>query len=160
MGGHADDDKKRDDGSPAGARGIVTGTGYSGTPLVRKLGIKPGYRLWLQDPPEYYFDLLGPLPEGAREAGEDEKGIEFAHVFALTEEELARGLERGRDRIAPDGMVWASWPKKASGVASELDGNAVRRVGLAAGLVDVKVCAVDETWSALKFVFRLEDRPG
>lgn len=133
--------------------------GYSGTPLVRKLGIKPGFRLWLVDAPDHYFDLLGPLPEDAREARPREKGIEFAHVFALTEKSLARGLERARDRIAPNGMVWASWPKKSSGVETELDGNAVRGIGLGSGLVDVKVCAIDDTWSGLKFVFRLVDRP-
>lgn len=134
--------------------------GYSGTPLVRKLGIKPGNRLWLADPPSHYFELLGALPEGVREARPREKGLEFAHVFAVTEKALTRSLERARDRIAADGMVWASWPKKASGVETELDGNVVRRIGLDAGLVDVKVCAVDEVWSGLKFVFRLVDRPG
>ena len=133
--------------------------GYSGTPLIRKLGIKPGFRLWLSDEPGHYPDLLGPLPEGAREARPREKDLEFAHVFALTEASLRRGLERARGRSAPDGMVWASWPKKSSGVRTELDGNIVRRVGLAAGLVDVKVCAIDDTWSGLKFVFRLVDRP-
>ena len=81
-------------------------------------------------------------------------------MFATTVAGLERGLSGAKTRIAPDGMVWVSWPKKASGVATELDGNVVRQTGLASGLVDVKVCAVDETWSGLKFVYRLADRPS
>lgn len=138
----------------------MSAAGYSGTPLVRKLGIEPGARFWLLDPPEGYRETLGPLPEGAREAGPEERGIEVAHVFATDRAALTAGLERARRRIAPDGIVWLSWPKKSSGVESELDGNVVREIGLASGLVDVKVCAVDEVWSGLKFVVRLEDRPA
>ncbi len=134
--------------------------GYSGTPLVRKLGIREGDRMWVEGAPEHYWDLLGPLPEGAGPAEPDEEDLPFAHVFATSRTNLERRLRGARDRIAPNGMAWASWPKKASGVDTELDGNVVREVGLRTGLVDVKVCAVDETWSGLKFVYRLADRPG
>ena len=135
-----------------------TSAGYSGTPLVRKLGIRAGDRIALWDPPEGYWDLLGGVPEGTREAAPGDHEIEFSHVFATTVEGLVAGLEAARERMAVDGMVWLSWPKKASGVETELDGNAVRRLGLESGLVDVKVCAVDETWSGLKFVIRVADR--
>lgn len=132
--------------------------GYSGTPLVRKLGIKPGYRLWTFDAPEGYGALIGELPDGARPAEPGERGIEFLHVFATTRAALARGLAEARERMAEDGMVWLSWPKKASGVETELDGNVVRGIGLDAGLVDIKVCAVDDDWSGLKFVIPVKDR--
>lgn len=126
--------------------------------MIRKLGIKPGFRLRVWDPPENYWDLLGELPPDAKAVTGRTKDIEFAHVFATTLAGLTKGLEAARAAIAMNGMVWASWPKKASGVETELDGNVVRRTGLDAGLVDIKVCAVDETWSGLKFVYRLEDR--
>lgn len=134
--------------------------GYSGTPLVRKLGIKPGYRVWSFGAPEGYGALLGELPAGVRPAEPGERGIEFLHVFATTRGALEHGLAQARARMAEDGMVWLSWPKKASGVDTELDGNVVRGIGLGAGLVDVKVCAVDQVWSGLKFVVRVADRTG
>ena len=132
--------------------------GYSGTPLVRKLGIKPGHRLWSFDAPDGYADLLGPLPEGARAAAPGERGLEFLHVFATRRAALERGLAEARARMSENGMVWLSWPKKASGVATELDGNVVRAIGLAHGLVDIKVCAVDDVWSGLKFVIPVAER--
>ncbi len=138
----------------------MSGAGYSGTPLIRKLGIRSGDRMWLFDPPPGYRDLLGTLPEGAREAGRGERGVEFLHVFATTRAALARGLMEARARMAENGMVWLSWPKKASGVATELDGNVVRVAGLEEGLVDIKVCAVDDVWSGLKFVIPVADRVG
>ncbi len=133
--------------------------GYSGTPLIRKLGIKAGFRMWLDAAPDHYWSLLGPLPEEARAAAAQDEEIEFAHVFATTRKDLTDRLEEAKRRIAPTGMVWVSWPKKASGVETELDGNVVRQLGLDSGLVDIKVCAVDETWSGLKFVYRVADRP-
>lgn len=148
------DDKVRD------REPLVSPAGYSGTPLVRKLGLEPGHRMWLFDPPEGYDDLLGPLPDGAGPAAPADRDVDFLHVFATTREALERGLASARERMAQDGMVWLSWPKKSSGVTSELDGNVVRAIGLEAGLVDIKVCAVDETWSGLKFVIRLADRVG
>lgn len=135
-----------------------TSAGYSGTPLVRKLGIKEGYRMRLLNAPAYYRELLGTLPEGCRVANPDEAGVEFSHVFATTRDELRAGLETAKAAMSRDGMIWLSWPKKSSGVQTELDGNVVRETGLETGLVDIKVCAVDDTWSGLKFVIRVADR--
>lgn len=125
---------------------------------MRKLGIKPDYRVAVWNAPDDYWELLGNLPEGCREAEPGDHDIEFCHVFALDEEDLVAGLAAAKRSMATDGMVWLSWPKKASGVETELDGNRVRRIGLESGLVDIKVCAVDETWSGLKFVIRVADR--
>ena len=138
----------------------MTPAGYSGTPLARKLGMKPGARVWVVDPPGHYWELLAPLPAGVRPARPRERGIEIVHIFARTRRQVSGGLERARRRIAPSGMVWISWPKQSSGVETELDGNVVRALGLATGLVDVKVCAVDDVWSGLKFVIRVADRGG
>lgn len=132
--------------------------GYSGTPLVRKLGIKEGFRIAVTNPPAGYWDLLGDLPNGVREATPRDREVEFSHVFATTRTALLAGLAAAKGRMASDGMVWLSWPKKASGVATELDGNVVRGLGLDEGLVDIKVCAVDDVWSGLKFVIRVKDR--
>lgn len=133
--------------------------GYSGTPLIRKLGIKEGYRMQVMDPPKDYWDLLGDLPEGVRVLKTSRSSdLNFVHIFATRKKELQRRFESARARIVDDGMIWASWPKKSSSVDSELDGNLVRSIGLDASLVDVKVCAIDETWSGLKFVVRVEDR--
>jgi hypothetical protein len=131
--------------------------GYSGTPLHKKLGIKPGHKAWIRGEPEGYAPEL-------RKAGEFEivkrlsGELDFIHVFTDSRAELQREIPRLRDSLAPDGMLWVSWPKKSSGKITDLDENIVRDLGLKSGLVDVKVCAVDEAWSALKFVFRLKDR--
>lgn len=132
--------------------------GYSGTPLVHKLGIRPGFSILAVNPPEDYWARLGDLPAEVDVVKADDARLDLVHLFATDRRTLVEGFERYRRRIAPAGMIWASWPKKASGVDTELDGNVVRGIGLAAGLVDVKVCAVDETWSGLKFVIRREDR--
>jgi hypothetical protein len=132
--------------------------GYSETPLVRKLGIKPGSRIHTIDAPRDYWELIGELPPDARAAEEGERELEIVHFFVTTEDAAVAAFEAGRERIAPNGMIWASWPKKSSGVPSELDGNRVRHLGLERGLVDIKVCAVDETWSGLKFVIPVADR--
>lgn len=130
--------------------------GYSGTPLVQKLGIKPGARVQIVSEPADFRSVLGPLPEGVRPTARGE--LDFAMVFTKTTADLARRFVALRDRLAPNGTLWVSWPKKTSGVATELTENVVRDFGLAQGLVDVKVCAVDDTWSGLKFVRRLKDR--
>lgn len=137
----------------------MTPAGYSGTPLPRKLGIKPGMRCVLLDAPAHYHDLLSDdLPDDVTFATSPAPGDAFVHLFtdrAAGLEDRLRGL---RSSIARDGMVWVSWPRKASGVATDVTGDVVREAGLAAGLVDVKVCAVDETWSGLKFVIRRAER--
>lgn len=130
--------------------------GYSGTPLVDKLGIKPGARLQFVSEPRSFAGLLGGLPDGTRIASRG--SLDFAMLFVKARSELEKGFARLRDRLEPNGMLWVAWPKKASGVETDLTEGIVRTFGLESGLVDVKVCAVDDTWSGLKFVRRLKDR--
>jgi len=132
--------------------------GYSGTPLVRKLGIKPGVTVVAHGAPGDYRELLGPIPEGAAVTDDLSPPASFVHLFATERAVVETELPRIKAALAKDGILWVSWPKKAAKVATDLDGNVVRGLGLDAGLVDVKVCAVDETWSGLKFVYRLKDR--
>jgi hypothetical protein len=132
--------------------------GYSGTPLPKKLGIKDGFRVTFAGAPS---DVLAELKAtlAACETARDAKAtLDFAMVFTKSKVELAKEFKRIAKVLAPAGMLWVSWPKKSSGVASDLDEGVVREIGLAAGLVDVKVCAVTEIWSGLKFVRRLKDR--
>lgn len=132
--------------------------GYSGTPLPKKLGIKPGFRVVLTDaPPEVIFELSPELSQciTVRDA---KTPIDFTMLFTKSRSALTKEFKRVSRQLAPAGMFWVSWPKKSSGVATDLDDNVVREIGLAAGLVDVKVCAVTEVWSGLKFVRRVKDR--
>lgn len=136
-------------------------TGYSGTPLVRKLGLKPGMCVRLLDAPGHYWDLLGDdaaaldLTVSSPDSAAD---VDFTHIFATDIATLRAHFEAARAAMAEDGMVWASWPKKSSGLESEIGRAEVMREGKAAGLVDIKVAAVDETWSGLKFVIPVADR--
>jgi hypothetical protein len=136
--------------------------GYSGTPLPKKLGIKDGFRIaFAEAPSDVLAELKSALAgcEVARDSARNGKApLDFAMVFTKSKAELAKEFKRMTKLLAPAGMLWVSWPKKSSGVASDLDENIVRDIGLAAGLVDVKVCAVTEIWSGLKFVRRLKDR--
>jgi hypothetical protein len=130
--------------------------GYSGTPLPKKLGIKSGFRVRLASAPEEVrAELRAALAECEIKAGDL---LDFAMLFTKSRAELAKEFSRMAKLLAPAGMLWVSWPKKSSGVASDLDENLVRGIGLDAGLVDVKVCAVTEVWSGLKFVRRVKDR--
>ncbi|MCG8463018.1 MAG: hypothetical protein MI919_42580 [Holophagales bacterium] len=141
--------------------------GYSKTPLAKKLGIRERVAIVAVDAPDHYPELLAPLPEGAvirhqLEGGRADSAA-FVHVFAREHASLEAELPRLVQALARDGILWISWPKKAAtrksaAWATDLDGNRVRTLGLAAGLVDTKVCAIDEIWSGLKFVYRLEDR--
>jgi hypothetical protein len=132
--------------------------GYSGTPLPKKLGIKSGARVCLVGcPPELRSELNAEL-SGCEKVENGKVPLDFAMVFTKSKTELTREFKSISKRLAPAGMLWVSWPKKSSGVAADLDENVVREIGLAAGLVDVKVCAVTETWSGLKFVRRVKDR--
>jgi len=133
--------------------------GYSGTPLVKKLGIKPGQRIALLGGPPQYRKTLGPLPDQVNCAEQLSDKLDFIQLFVTSQAELKRRFAESKRCLAVTGSLWVSWPKKASGVATDLNENIVREIGLALGLVDVKVCAVDETWSGLKFVYRLKDRP-
>jgi hypothetical protein len=132
--------------------------GYSGTPLIKKLGIKPGMHIAIIDAPEGYESTLGPLPDGVIRHNTVQSNLNFIHIFTLRSRQLRLQLPGLKTALAPDGMLWISWPKKASKVPSDLSGDVVRQMGLAIGLVDVKVAAVDAVWSGLKFVYRLADR--
>lgn len=132
--------------------------GYSGTPLPKKLGIKPGFRVSLLDTPADVRSELRSALAGCENVNDGKASLDFAMVFTKSKEELAKEFKRISKLLAPAGMLWVSWPKKSSGVSTDLDENIVREIGLAAGLVDVKVCAVTEVWSGLKFVRRVKDR--
>jgi len=132
--------------------------GYSGTPLPKKLGIKDGFRVCLVDSPREVVEELKPSLDKCEIARDSKLPLNFAIVFTKSKVSLAKEFKRISKQLAPAGMLWVSWPKKSSGVATDLDENIVREIGLAAGLVDVKVCAVTEVWSGLKFVRRLKDR--
>jgi len=129
--------------------------GYSGTPLPKKLGIKPGFRVRLTNAPN---EVREELREAMSECKQKGDALDFAIFFTKSRAELAAEFSRMAKLLAPAGMFWVSWPKKSSGVATDLDENVIRGIGLAAGLVDVKVCAVTGVWSGLKFVRRLQDR--
>jgi hypothetical protein len=132
--------------------------GYSNRTLPDKLGIKAGARIGLVAAPAGYDATLGKLPPGVVRAKALRGPLDLVQVFVKSRAELARRFPVFKKAIAIDGALWVSWPKKASGVTTDLDENAIRDIGLAHGLVDVKVCAVDEVWSGLKFVHRLADR--
>lgn len=132
--------------------------GYSGKPLAQKLGLKRGFKIALADPPPNYWALVGVPPQDVLVQGGDDGAADFVHIFAVQRQDLEGRLEELRARIAPKGMIWVSWPKKASKVPTDLDENVVRELALSVGLVDVKVCAVDETWSGLKLVIPVKSR--
>ena len=134
--------------------------GYSGTPLVQKLGIRPGARFGIRHAPPGFAALLTPWPAGATVTTPATGPLDGLIVFARTAAELEPEFAAGVPILAPAGMLWAAWPKKAAKVPTDLTEDRVRAIGLAAGVVDVKVCAIDETWSGLKFVRRLADRAG
>jgi len=132
--------------------------GYSRTPLVKKLGIKPGFKVFFANPPDNLQTLLGELPKNVTLLNKPMNPVDYIHLFTKNREELQTQLPILKEALAINGLFWISWPKKAAKVATDLDGNVVRDIGLQNGLVDVKVCAVDEIWSGLKFVYRLKDR--
>jgi hypothetical protein len=132
--------------------------GYSGTPLARKLGFAAGMEVFLTGASSEYRGLLEPLPDGVRFVSSPTESTALAHIFATRRVDLAAHLARLRERLAASAIVWVSWPKKASRVASELSENVVRELALPLGFVDVKVCAVSEVWSGLKLVVRKELR--
>lgn len=133
-------------------------TGYSGTPLPKKLGLKPGFKVLLINDPKHYLDLLEPFPEGVKFVRTTKGEVDFIHLFVESFKELEKHLPKAKSFMKKDGMMWISWPKKTSGIKCDVDGNIVRSEGLKTGLVDIKVCAVDESWSGLKFVYRTKDR--
>jgi hypothetical protein len=133
--------------------------GYSGTPLVKKLGFKPGQRVVAVGAPSNYRKLLGPLPEGVEFGGRVGKSTHIVHFFTTSKAELATRLASWLKSLDPAAAIWVSWPKKTAKVPTDITEDAIRAVALPMGLVDIKVCAVDETWSGLKLVLRKELRP-
>jgi len=133
--------------------------GYSGTPLWKKLGYKAGTASFADGAPGDYRALLA-LPSGLEVTwlARPRRGMGFVHMFATSASGLAAKLGSHRARIAPDGVIWVSWPKKSSGVRTDVTEDVIRREALAIGLVDIKVCAIDETWSGLKLMIRRELR--
>jgi hypothetical protein len=132
--------------------------GYSGTPLVKKLGLKEGFSIFVHQAPNAYFDWLGPLPPGVVTKVKAASELDFIHLFVKDARTFQQEFGRYKKYLKKNGMLWVSWPKKSSKVPTDLDENVIRDFGLKEGLVDVKVCAVDEVWSALKFVIRVKDR--
>jgi hypothetical protein len=130
--------------------------GYSSTPLIKKLGIKEGALVLTVNEPTEYWDLLAPLPEV--QIVKSKKEVDFIHVFVTHQKEFKKEFLKRKAQLKKDGMMWISWPKKSSKVPSDLDENIIRDFGLTNDLVDVKVCAVTEVWSGLKFMYRLKDR--
>ena len=131
--------------------------GYAQNPLVKKLGIKPGYRLYLENTPDNYSDLIQDWPEDIVVVTEQNEGeLDFIHFFTQEMAELEHKFPKLKQRLKKGGGIWISWPKGTSKIPKDLNGNDVRNVGLDSGLVDVKVCAVDEDWSAIKFMFRTQ----
>jgi hypothetical protein len=132
--------------------------GYSGTPLARKLGVKPGMRVHYAAAPDGFAALLGELPDAVRVLARPAAGLDLVVLFVRSRAQLERRLAGLHARLRQDGMLWIAWPKRASKVPTDMTEDVVRDVALPRGLVDVKVCAIDETWSGLKLVIRRELR--
>ena len=132
--------------------------GYSGTPLVRKLGFKAGMRAHIAAAPDGFAALIGELPENVRLLARPAPGLDLVVLFVRSRAELARQLGALHVQLRQDGMLWVAWPKRASKLPTDMTEDVVREISLPRGLVDVKVCAIDETWSALKLVIRRELR--
>jgi hypothetical protein len=138
---------------------ITTGAGYSGTPLVRKLGFTEGMRVHYAGAPDHFARLVGVLPDGVRVLKRPAAELDLVMLFVTERAALARGLARLQPRLRPAGMIWVAWPKRASKVPTDITEDVVREVALPRGLVDVKVCAIDDVWSGLKLVVRRKLRP-
>ena len=134
--------------------------GYSGTPLPQKLGIREGSRVALVRAPDGFAETLVPMPDGVRLRTRLGGTADVVLFFATRRSELERRFPTMARALEPSGGLWIAWPKRRSGVPTDLDEHVVRTCGLDAGLVDNKVCAIDEVWSGLRFVYRVRDRPG
>ncbi len=137
----------------------ASSTGYSGTPLARKLGLKPAMRVQLIGAPPEWMDWLAPLPAGLDVGSASGPAIDLVHLFATRQAELAQQLADLRQRLRPDAVLWVSWPKKAARVPTDISEDRIRDIALPLGFVDVKVCAVSAVWSGLKLVLRRSLRP-
>src|SRR5690348_11023127 len=136
----------------------MASAGYSGTPLAKKLGFKPGLAVLLVNAPPSYRELLDPLPDAVRFTERLTATTDLVHVFVTRRSDLERSLATFRKKLSPQGVVWVSWPKKAAKVATDVTEHTVRELALPLGFVDIKVCAIDATWSGLKLVVRKELR--
>lgn len=132
-------------------------TAYSSTPLAKKLGIKAGYKVKLINQPDNYFSLFTDMP-GDIDIANGVRQINFIHFFTKELKELESMLPKLKKQIAPDGIIWISWPKKSAKITTNVSENLIREIALKTGLVDIKVCAIDETWSGLKLVIPVADR--
>ena len=132
--------------------------GYSGTPLIKKLGIKEEFRIAFVDAQEGFQKELGILPKNVKVTTATSRPLDLILLFVRSRSDLERRFSLLAANLSANGMFWVAWPKKSSGVVTDLSFDVVQRLGLAAGLVDVKICAVNEVWSGLKFVYRLKDR--
>ena len=135
-------------------------TGYSGKPVAQKLGIKPGTTIRTRNAPDAYRRMLGPLPADVVFSDRARSPVDVVHLFVTSRKDLERQLRTSRKEIRQEGAIWVSWPKKSSGVATDVTEDVIREVALPLGLVDIKVCAIDEVWSGLKLVIRRENRRG
>lgn len=132
--------------------------GYSGTPLAKKLGIQEGTKLHLVRAPKDYLRIIAPVPAGVKVASRMSGDIDIVHIFSTQKSQLIQALRVCLDKLKPNGAIWVSWPKKASKVTTDITEDMIREIALPVGLVDIKVCAVDEVWSGLKLVIRKENR--
>jgi hypothetical protein len=136
----------------------MTNVGYSGTPLAKKLGIKSGAEIHLLSAPENYLDLVSPLPSDVTIAKRASETTDIVHLFSTRRSRLAVALDGLLRELRPDAVIWVSWPKKSSRVETDITEDVIREVALPMGLVDIKVCAVDEIWSGLKLMVRKSNR--
>ena len=132
-------------------------SGYSGTLLSKKLGIKEGFTISVYNQPDYYFDLFAELPK-IKIAKDKKLKKDFIHYFVTKEKDLLKNINELKEQIVQNGMIWVSWPKKSSKVETDITEDVIRNIALKNGLVDVKVCAVDEVWSGLKLVIPVKER--
>jgi hypothetical protein len=132
--------------------------GYSGTPLIKKFGIKEGFRIAYVNAPDDIDGEIGPLPNNVKRISRRANAMDFVLLFTKSQASLRKDFSKYAKTLVPNGMLWIAWPKRSSGVITDINENNVREIGLAAGLVDVKICAITEIWSGLKFVYRVEDR--
>ncbi|WP_299591465.1 DUF3052 domain-containing protein [Mucilaginibacter sp.] len=137
---------------------ITQPTGYSGTPLAKKLGIKPAFNMMLINAPAYYFDLFTDLPADVQINDDVIDKKDLIHFFTKQKDDYISILPGLKDQIKPNGIIWISWPKKASKIVTDITEDIIRNYAIQTGLVDIKVCAVDEIWSGLKLVIPVKDR--
>ncbi len=136
----------------------MTTAGYSGIPLAKKLGIKDNFKIKVVNAPPYYFKLFTDFPSNVEVMKDNNSKKDFIHYFATNAEALDKDIVSLKKELHPDGMIWVSWYKKSAKIQTDITENIIRDIALKTGLVDVKVCAVDEVWSGLKLVIPVKDR--